>query len=123
MARRRSKTKKNNRGGRAARRTKTNVLLRRKKSEPLSLHRKKSVLSVSAPRRSRIVVHKSKVTRSKQVFAPGANLVSKAHLTVDKRMSVCAKRKVRKQVLHATGFSGKNGARNYRFSSSSKIKC
>lgn len=39
------------------------------------------------------------------------------------RVLVCVRRSVRKQVLFATGFSGRNGGRRYRLTENSRISC
>jgi len=51
----------------------------------------------------------------------GNNLYKPHPLT--KAVSVCKNRSVRKEVLFATGNSGRNGMKTARYNANSKVKC
>jgi len=53
--------------------------------------------------------------------AAGNNLYRPA--TLAKEVSICTNRAVRKEVIFATGKSGRNGMKTARFTPNSKVKC
>ena len=48
---------------------------------------------------------------------------AKEHFVDPRRVTVCVRRKQRKEVLHAIGKSGRNGGRSYRRSQHSNFSC
>ena len=63
--------------------------------------------SLGVKRRSRSTVYKSSLLRR----------------TVDKRREICDTRAVRREMVFATGSSGRNGVRTYRRTHRSKVGC
>lgn len=77
---------------------------------------------VVSPRKKRTYQHSLKKRLSK--LRPAAFQPTSAIAFEEPRVAVvCVRRKIRKEVLHATGFAGKRGQRKPRYNEASEVNC